>query len=1098
MNPPPSSPLPNDLETQTPDEQTQERRRLWLPAEKALPELDGAIRALDSLLDLEVHTAEVLQSAKNDLQKLSSLQSKPRIDCASYSAKARSCEDAARRCERIQQEAESGMRKWKNLAGFGWTGPMRGIEETIDAYSKNGDSSFTAEMKAKVRALSKRFSKNSEKAKRQMSDYRAVADNAATLTARKQREGAAIRKQIEEDSEHGRLVGAAGQAIVAKLSALEKKLRADSPSQPGIVRASRRDEAWDISIEKESETSHLRVVRRMEAASRCKALVRALEKVQPPLDEIDESSLNPTAAFPGFITCGETAWLHSRPGVEIIVPEVIAFPWDAPIRIPRSAIAPLMLRIASAMPLGRLSFTVLDQESMGECVRPVNGLSDAPGVLRTVSAFENIADELAVFQGCIAERTGTAFRGDVRNWAEYNAKRPRSPLPCKFLVVFSLSGFERGYGLMEALRGVLRNGPRCGVFAIVASEALDVLDKREEEKLADVQFHVVGDVTPAEGGSRMRRLKKDFTLSELPEDAADKCALIAAATKKVLDKPAKGFAELFAGEGFWTGDASRGFDALIGWDDRDQPVRFQLGDRIPHALLGGATGSGKSNLIHVLIHALCHRYSPEELNLYMLDYKDGLEFQKYTSGGKAWLPHARTVSTANDPAYALTMFAYLKEEQRRRKRMFGGRSNYIEYRASGGKMPRIVVIVDEFHKMFEGSTADAVSDGLNDIFKQGRAFGIHLVLATQTLRGLNFAGKSGMLGQIGLRFALHSNSGDDEILMPDNMAAMNIKIPQCIMNEEGGNKKANRIFKLPYADHSGKEGLAFHRRCEDGAHAARIPLECRVFDGTRLPALPTVAAMREMMQKAPPSFDSHLLLGVRNDFLGTPFFASFDDEPGGNLMICGENGDLDEAGNVTGLDVWNGLRAAIWRSLAAQTNVAFVHYDPLAREKPGAVPSCGVFLGAAANDEATLLAALEKLMAGSASQKFVIVENYGRARLLHPDSAPPPMFGRRDAEPPKPTARTLFLSAFSGSTEAPFHVVLMLHNFENTRRTVLEKNRDTNILAGCAKRVAFNLAKADMDKFMPRTLRMDSKNRVLYCDETQPDDPAPVLAFSAE
>jgi hypothetical protein len=62
---------------------------------------------------------------------------------------------------------------------------------------------------------------------------------------------------------------------------------------------------------------------------------------------------------------------------------------------------------------------------------------------------------------------------------------------------------------------------------------------------------------------------------------------------------------------------------------------------------------------------------------------------------------------------------------------------------------------------------------------------------------------------------------------------------------------------------------------------------------------------------------------------------------------------------------------------------------------------------------------------------------------------------------------------------------------------VLEKNRETNILAGCAKRIAFNLSKSDMERFMPRTLRMDSKNRVLFCDETQPDDPVPVLAFAA-
>ena len=1101
MNPPPESiPLRSfdPQESQEPDEQFLELRKRWLPAEKALPELRSAVLALDRQIDLEVRTAETLKTGKEALQKLKALQSKPRLDHASIAAKIAKADETMRRCESIRQDAESCLRRCDAISGFGWSGPLRGIQDTIESYGKsNSDSGFVARMKDRVQGLSKRFSANEERARESRRSYQAVIADAERIAKRKSDEIAGLRQSAEADVGLGKTTEAEGRRIVDVLRKLEDELHRDAPAQPSIVQYAKHGETWNISIEKESETTHLRVVRRMEAASRCKALLRSIEKVLPPLEDLSPDDLNPTSAFPGFVACGETTWMHSRPGVEIVLPEALAFPWEAPVTVPRSAIAPIMLRIAWSMPLGRISFTALDHESMGESIRPLNGLSDVPGVLHTVTSVDAIADELTTLQECIAERTGSAFKGDVSNWSEYNAKRPRSPLSCKFLVVFSLAGFERGYGLAEALSGVLRNGPRCGVFAIVAKEALDALDKREAEKLSGVLFRSAGDDGSADDAPRMLRLKKDFAFPELPDDVAAKCEAFAEATKKALDKPAKGFAELFAGEGFWSGDASKGFDALIGWDDRDQPIRFRLGDRIPHALLGGATGSGKSNLIHVLIHALCHKYSPEELNLYMLDYKDGLEFQKYTEGGKAWLPHARTVSTANDPAYALTMFSYLKEEQRRRKKTFGGCSNYIEYRNSGKKMPRIVVIVDEFHKMFEGSTADAVSDGLNDIFKQGRAFGIHLVLATQTLRGLNFAGKSGMLGQIGLRFALHSNSGDDEILMPDNTAALNIKIPQCILNEEGGNKKANIVFKLPYADHKGAEGLAFRKRCEDGAKAARMTLDCRVFDGTRLPALPSAAAMQGLMRNAPPSYDSHLLLGVRNDFLGTPFFASFDDEPGGNLMICGENGDLDEAGNVTGLDVWKGLRSAIWRSLEVQSGTAFLHYDPLAREKPGRIPANGTFLGAEVRDDATLLPALEKLFGKTASQKFVIVENYGRARLLHPESTPASVFGRRDSEPPKPTARALFLSAFSGSTDAPFHVVLMLHNFENTRRTVLEKNRETNILAGCAKRIAFNLSKSDMERFMPRTLRMDSKNRVLFCDETQPDDPVPVLAFAA-
>ena len=279
----------------------------------------------------------------------------------------------------------------------------------------------------------------------------------------------------------------------------------------------------------------------------------------------------------------------------------------------------------------------------------------------------------------------------------------------------------------------------------------------------------------------------------------------------------------------------------------------------------------------------------------------------------------------------------------------------------------------------------------------------------------------------------------------------------------------------------------------------RFPMDCRVFNGMRLSPLPSVSAVASIIAKAPPNYDSHLLLGVKNEFLARPFLISFDDEPGGHLLVCGENGDLDENGNVSGLDVWNGLRRAVWQSLAAQKGCAFVHFDPLARERPGTLPANGVFLGAEAKEDEALLAAFNRLMQSNASQKYIIVENYGRARLLHPEAAPMPAFGRpRDAEPPKQTARSLFLSGFASGVESPFHAVLFIHNFENMRRAVFEKSRDTNILAGCAKRIAFNLAKADMENFMPRSRRMDTKGRVLFCDETQPDDPISILAYSGE
>ena len=69
---------------------------------------------------------------------------------------------------------------------------------------------------------------------------------------------------------------------------------------------------------------------------------------------------------------------------------------------------------------------------------------------------------------------------------------------------------------------------------------------------------------------------------------------------------------------------------------------IELADASPHALIGGPSGSGKTNLLLTMIGSLAARYSPDELALYLLDFKEGVSFAQLAPGRKAPVAGCRT------------------------------------------------------------------------------------------------------------------------------------------------------------------------------------------------------------------------------------------------------------------------------------------------------------------------------------------------------------------------------------------------------------------------------------------------------------------------
>ncbi len=155
--------------------------------------------------------------------------------------------------------------------------------------------------------------------------------------------------------------------------------------------------------------------------------------------------------------------------------------------------------------------------------------------------------------------------------------------------------------------------------------------------------------------------------------------------------------------------------------------------KMPHGLIAGATGSGKSVCINSIIMSILYKATPEEVKLLMIDPKV-VELGVYNG-----IPHL-LVPVVTDPRKAAGALGWAVTEMEKRYKMFADRSvrnieGYNKFVEELGdpdieKMPHIVIIIDELADLMMTSPKE-VEDSINRIAAKARAAGMHLLVATQ-------------------------------------------------------------------------------------------------------------------------------------------------------------------------------------------------------------------------------------------------------------------------------------------------------------------------------------------------------------------------------
>ncbi|MBT8224075.1 MAG: cell division protein FtsK [Dactylosporangium sp.] len=561
----------------------------------------------------------------------------------------------------------------------------------------------------------------------------------------------------------------------------------------------------------------------------------------------------------------------------------------------------LLMRSLGTVPFGSVHLFGYDPEHLGgrlAAFAPLAGarLLSFAGPRGLTSMLDGLVDEAhRISQKVLA--------GEHASLRERAARGHGRPEPWRVAVLLG-DGTEPTVHERAQIRRLLRTGVACGIHVIICDLPFEAPDRGPGRSIATVDvttinidavraivdvyplFHVVLDDPPALP-----------TVTDLSRSIADHA---------IIGPPPTTLARLLPDrDKIWTSDSTEGITTPIGEDASGRPVQLSLSDHPPHALIGGPTGSGKTNFIYAWLAGLASRYSPDELELYLLDFKEGVSFARFapTARDSTWLPHVRLVglNVNTDREFGVALLRYLGEELRRRAEAAKswGVTKLAELRQEDpdGRWPRIIAVIDEFQVLFgarDALTNQAV-ELLEDLARRGRSQGIHLVLASQDVSGIEALwGRSALLAQLTLRVALPKAR---RVLIETNPAADEVPRYHAVVNTDSGVTSANQIVRIPNAG----DRAAWHELLLDlTARSLATPSgqrRPRVFDGDAVPSLdeapdflalrPTARARARSPRAGGRAGTPIAILGEAVDVAARSASVALGRSPGRNIAVLG-------------------------------------------------------------------------------------------------------------------------------------------------------------------------------------------------------------------
>ena len=562
----------------------------------------------------------------------------------------------------------------------------------------------------------------------------------------------------------------------------------------------------------------------------------------------------------------------------------------------------MMLRLLTTLPPGKVRFTIIDPVGLGQNFYAFMHLADFDERLvtnRIWTESNHINQRLADLTEHMENVIQKYLRNEFASIQQYNEHAGEVAEPFQILVV---ANFPANFSDEAARRlvSIAASGARCGVYTLISTDNKLTLPRNFD--LADLESQAATLVWTAE---QKRFAWKHDELKSLPLvlesppgdeqfteiiKSVGKLAKDAARVEVPFESVTPSEAEL------WKGDTRSEIEVPLGRAGATKLQYMRLGKGTSqHVLISGKTGSGKSTLLNALITNLALHYSPSELQFYLIDFKKGVEFKAYASFR---LPHARVIAIESEREFGMSVLERLDQELKRRGDLFRqhGVQDVKGYRRAepGAEMPRILLIIDEFQEFF--TTDDRISHDssllLDRLVRQGRAFGIHVLLGSQTLAGAYSLARS-TIGQMAVRIALQCSESDAHlILSEDNTAARLLSRPgEAIYNDANGLFEGNHPFQVVWLSDQLRE--EYLRKVAAMATERQLNLPpATVFEGNAAADIADNHLLNEVLRQPPTErLAPRAWLGAAVA-IKDPTQVLFRRQGGTNLLIVGQQEEL--------------------------------------------------------------------------------------------------------------------------------------------------------------------------------------------------------------